>query len=286
MMRKENLNFLDITFSLKDLLYVVSALFGAGLLTYQHNLIYLQNKQIDTLSQKLDELTVQHNKLISSINSLQEILRKRDLEFENLRNIMENFSTSEDRLVAASDPIVIQALTERYDFYLNIVKVVGCGFCVAGVVWLGFWVIGSVPSPWETVGNTVKGVAQKFGYMNDVENYYRTYENIYWKISIINKKDVSMVVKYPGSGEYNDAFIEFKKLLDELSQLGDIVSRAATQSAQQPAVDISLNTAQSSVIDVLSTAAQSSVINAASNTVLQQVPNIDPALAVINSLPF
>lgn len=278
MEKKENYNFLDITFSLKELLYGVSSLVGVSILTYQHNLIYLQNKQIARLSQKLDELNIQHDTLISSINSLKEMLRKRDLEFENLKNTIENLSPSEERFFAASDLFVIKALTEKYDFYLNAVKVVGGAFCVVGVVWLGFWFVGSVSSPWETMENTAKGIAQKFGYWNDVETYYRIYESIYWKIMIINKKDVSVEAKYGGSGEYRDVFSMFNEFLDRFSDhSGNTGGGGTTQSFQQPIIDLTSNTVA---------AVQQPVIEVTSNIVSQEAASIDAAIAVINSLPF
>ena len=168
-----------------------------------------QNLQIEHLIKSNESLHIQYNSVLNSIHDLKVSISQKDTTLNELQTKLNQLPPSSN-LITEVDAEMFRALTERRTFYIQL------AFCVLGAVAVtygGFYMFGKVVSPFVFISSKTTAFAQKYGFLNDIETYSKSFEGTLWQFKIINKgKDIQTNVKIPGGGDFVDGF----KLVNDL----------------------------------------------------------------------
>jgi hypothetical protein len=161
-------------------------------------------------------LQKKYDELINLTKELQIEISQRDALLNELHTKMAetqgNVMGTSDSQTTNHNPELIRARNEQMLTYLKIVGYV-TGACLAVYFGYSLYAKWYSLSPWDWAHSHFKGVAQKFGYMPDIDKYSHKFGETIWQFHVTNKEHVATLVKYPGSGDFVDAYQLFNNLL-------------------------------------------------------------------------
>lgn len=234
--------FLQKSVTLQQLLTIFSILVLLTtlsiLLYYQHTLITLQTDQLTQLTHSLQNLQQKYDNLKHSLDQSDILLK--DLQTQLAENAsgqshLKILQNSTD----LNSPEYIRAKNEQRMVTFQIIAAVVAS---AVVLYCGYGLYSKFNSPWiwEFAHSKFKGVAQKFGYMPDIDKYTHIQGDTFWQFHVTNKEQVSALVKYPGSGDYVDAYELVIRLLPKMSRHVHVQTTDSFLAQIDPALSASI----------------------------------------------
>lgn len=155
--------------------------------------------------------TAENDSIKQTLKQQLELMHSRDAEIGLLKKALSDKIINNPSYL---DPQIISATTERYEFYLTLVTyTIYASAAIMAVWYLSFFFV-TLKSPFLFISETGKSLGQRFGYFQEVESYYRNLDELLFEIKIFNKKNITMNIKYPNSGGWQEVFLKFKEYFD------------------------------------------------------------------------